>query len=215
MRAIAARSVCGKMQRRPALAIQKRGRVQRASGVKCLAAVSGAKGVTVRRGAARAGDPGSANLPIGGVIGGPKGAILENGVPRTRRDATASCANRRCEPPGLRRIDARKARRVPRGGPLRLSALDGGDTNRAADRGGDVHDGGELHAAFGATRVGALLDRLRLHLRTDRFLAERRRDAVWDASCDYASLALTRIASRMSPSMLAERVIPCAAAGSR
>jgi hypothetical protein len=72
-----------------------------------------------------------------------------------------------------------------------------------------------LHAAFGATRVGPLLDRLRLHLRTDRFLAERRRDAVWEASCDCASLALAQMASRMSASMLAERVVAGAAAGGR
>ena len=40
----------------------------------------------------------------------------------------------------------------------------------------------EVRCSFGATRVGALLARLRLHLATDRFLAELRRDAVWEDS---------------------------------
>jgi hypothetical protein len=64
-----------------------------------------------------------------------------------------------------------------------------------------------VHGAFGATRVGTLLDRLRLHLRTDRFLAERRRDAEWESACDSATAALARIASRMKPGKLAERLI--------
>lgn len=64
-----------------------------------------------------------------------------------------------------------------------------------------------MHAAFGATRVGTLLDRLRLHLRTDRFLAERRRDAEWESACEGATAALVRIASRMKPGKLAERLI--------
>ena len=54
---------------------------------------------------------------------------------------------------------------------------------------------------FGAKRVGVLLDRLRLHLETDRFLAERRRDPVWEVGCDYAVLALGRLASRLRPSV--------------
>ncbi len=66
---------------------------------------------------------------------------------------------------------------------------------------------GEVHGAFGATRVGTLLDRLRLHLRTDRFLAERRRDAEWESACDSATASLSRIASRMKPGKLAERLI--------
>jgi hypothetical protein len=68
-------------------------------------------------------------------------------------------------------------------------------------------DGGEAHGAFGATRVGTLLDRLRLHLRTDRFLAERRRDDEWESACEDATAALARIASRMKPGKLAERLI--------
>jgi hypothetical protein len=51
--------------------------------------------------------------------------------------------------------------------------------------------------SFGATRVGALLGRVRLHLQTDRFLAVHRGDAVWEAGCLEAALALAEIVSRM------------------
>ena len=47
-----------------------------------------------------------------------------------------------------------------------------------------------MRCAFGATRAGALLGRLRLHLQTERFLAVRRDDAMWEAACLLASVAL-------------------------
>jgi hypothetical protein len=50
---------------------------------------------------------------------------------------------------------------------------------------------------FGATRVGALLGRLRLHLQTDRFLAAHRGDAVWEAGCLRAALALADVVAAM------------------
>ena len=53
---------------------------------------------------------------------------------------------------------------------------------------------------FATKRVGVLLDRLRLHLETDRLLAERRRDPIWEVGCDYAVLALGRLISRLRPS---------------
>ena len=65
---------------------------------------------------------------------------------------------------------------------------------------------GELETitcGFGATRVGKLLDRLRLHLATDRFLARHRRDLVWEAGCDYAAMALERLESQLSVTRLA------------
>ncbi len=65
---------------------------------------------------------------------------------------------------------------------------------------------GELRTitcGFGATRVGNLLDRLRLHLATDRFLARHRRDLVWEAGCDYAAMALERLESQLSVTRLA------------
>jgi hypothetical protein len=57
----------------------------------------------------------------------------------------------------------------------------------------------DLVCSFGATRVGVLLERLRLHLGTQRFLAARRGDRQWEASCDYAILAVGRLATRLRP----------------
>jgi hypothetical protein len=57
----------------------------------------------------------------------------------------------------------------------------------------------DLVCSFGATRVGVLLERLRLHLGTQRFLAARRGDRQWEASCDYAILAVGRLAARLRP----------------
>jgi hypothetical protein len=68
----------------------------------------------------------------------------------------------------------------------------------------------DLVCSFGATRVGVLLERLRLHLGTQRFLAARRGDRLWEASCDYAVLAVGRLAARMRPE--AYRAELCAAA---
>jgi hypothetical protein len=51
---------------------------------------------------------------------------------------------------------------------------------------------------FGATRVAGLLHRLRLHLGTERFLARRRRDLVWEAGCDYAVMAVARLESQLT-----------------
>ena len=68
-------------------------------------------------------------------------------------------------------------------------------------------DAGKTACAFGATRVGPLLERLRLHLATDRFLARRRHDLVWEAGCDYAGLALARLASQLSGTRRASRLV--------
>jgi hypothetical protein len=62
----------------------------------------------------------------------------------------------------------------------------------------EVAGQGPAHCGFGATRVGALLGRLRLHLQTDRFLAAHRGDAVWEAGCLQAALALAEIVSGMA-----------------
>ena len=50
---------------------------------------------------------------------------------------------------------------------------------------------------FGAVRVGALLGRLRLHVQTERFLAVHRGDAVWEAGCVGAALALADVVAAM------------------
>src|SRR3990172_8966370 len=63
----------------------------------------------------------------------------------------------------------------------------------------------EEHGAacwFGATCVGVLLERLRLHLGTQRFLAARRGDRIWEAGWDYGALGLARLESRLRPGTL-------------
>jgi hypothetical protein len=65
--------------------------------------------------------------------------------------------------------------------------------------------------SFGATRVGPMIARVRLHVTTDRFLAGRRGDKMWEAACDCAALALARLESRLRPTVLSEWI--CARAG--
>jgi hypothetical protein len=55
-----------------------------------------------------------------------------------------------------------------------------------------------MRCAFGATRAGGLLGRLRLHLQTERFLAVRRDDAMWEAACLVASVALGEMVAALS-----------------
>ena len=69
--------------------------------------------------------------------------------------------------------------------------------------------------SFGATRVGPMIERVRLHVTTDRFLAGRRGDKMWEAACDYAALALARLESRLRPTVLAEWICATAGAGRR
>lgn len=108
-------------------------------------------------------------------------------VPRHHRPARTG---RRLRP--LRR---RPLRRTGAHAPPALGAP-GAQPPRAAD----------LRLHFGATRAGALLGRLRLHLTTERFLAERRGDAVWDAACAGAARAVDRIAAGMTSAALARRL---------
>jgi hypothetical protein len=63
---------------------------------------------------------------------------------------------------------------------------------------------------FGATCVGVLLERMRLHLGTQRFLAARRGDRAWEASCDYAALSLERLGSQMRPGTFGALLFPAA-----
>jgi len=128
--------------------------------------------------------------------------------------AVLSCGRTsRCSAVARGSAKLRSSRGRGRKSAVRRSAVSGGVSKRIQIA--IAEQPGELHAAFGATRAGALLERIRLHLGTDRFLAERRRDAVWEAGCDYAALALARIESRMKPWMLAERVVSGGAAGQR
>jgi len=54
-----------------------------------------------------------------------------------------------------------------------------------------------LRCGFGAVRVGALLGRVRLHLQTERFLAAHRGDALWEAGCVGAAVALADVVAGM------------------
>ena len=73
----------------------------------------------------------------------------------------------------------------------------------------------EMEVSFGAIRAGALFERLRLHMETDRFLAARREDRLWEVGCDYGMLALARVASRMSPELAHAKLTCLLRSGSR
>ncbi len=73
----------------------------------------------------------------------------------------------------------------------------------------------ETHVSFGATRVGTLLSRLQMHLRTARFLARVRQDAVWERGCEGAAMSLEQLESEMSPSGLHASIRPRVAAAQR
>jgi hypothetical protein len=64
--------------------------------------------------------------------------------------------------------------------------------------------------SIGATRVGGLFERVRLHLTTDRFLARLRDDALWAAACDSAVLDLAQRKLRLGRKVLAQWI--CATA---
>jgi hypothetical protein len=60
-----------------------------------------------------------------------------------------------------------------------------------------------------------MIERVRLHVTTDRFLAGRRGDKIWEAACDYAALSLTRLESRLRPAVLDEWISAPAGAEQR
>ena len=71
-------------------------------------------------------------------------------------------------------------------------------TNSATGPAAQVPEEPPMRCAFGATRAGGLLGRLRLHLQTERFLAVRRDDAMWEAACLLASVALGDLVAALS-----------------
>ena len=79
----------------------------------------------------------------------------------------------------------------------------------------DLAPADECVCSFGAVRVGPMIERVRLHVTTDRFLAGRRGDKIWEAACDYAALALTRLESRLRPATLGGWICAPAGAGQR
>ena len=76
----------------------------------------------------------------------------------------------------------------------------GGGAAAANQAAAEIPEKAPMRCAFGATRAGALLGRLRLHLQTERFLAVRRDDAMWEAGCLVASVALGDMVAAMSES---------------
>ncbi len=93
--------------------------------------------------------------------------------------------------------------RAPVQGGRRRARADGAtaaasQTNSATGLAAQVHEKPPMRCAFGATRAGALLGRLRLHLQTERFLAVRRDDAMWEAACLLASVALGDLVAGLS-----------------
>jgi hypothetical protein len=100
---------------------------------------------------------------------------------------------------GLER--SRRARRL-RATPARPQANRGAGGGAAApiQPPAEISAKAPMRCAFGATRAGSLLGRLRLHLQTERFLAVRRGDAIWEAGCIAASVALGDMVAALSES---------------
>jgi hypothetical protein len=100
----------------------------------------------------------------------------------------------------------RRARRLRAAPPRRAQPVHGpgrGTTaasQAATEAAAQVPEKPPMRCAFGATRAGALLGRLRLHLQTERFLAVRRDDAMWEAACLVASVALGELVAALSES---------------
>ncbi len=65
-----------------------------------------------------------------------------------------------------------------------------------------------MSCGFGAVRVGALFSRLRLHLQTERFLAVHRNDALWEAGCLHATVALTEIVAGIGEEEMSAPLAP-------
>jgi hypothetical protein len=59
---------------------------------------------------------------------------------------------------------------------------------------------------FGATRVGALLRRVRLHLQTNRFLARHLGDAMWEEACGDATLAVEHLIAGLPTRQMDARI---------
>lgn len=107
----------------------------------------------------------------------------------------------------------RRRRRVLRGTESRTgsklpSSCQGAGPRRNTGRGEAAASG--CTCSFGARHVEGMIERLQLHVATDRFLAERRGDWTWEAACDYSALALARLASRLGRPALAAPICPAA-----
>jgi hypothetical protein len=107
---------------------------------------------------------------------------------------------------GRKRVVKWGSRRTTKNSPRFRSVRQDGK-ERKPELDGDTACRGVV-CGFGATCVGVLLERIRLHLGTQRFLAARRGDPIWEASCDYAALSLERLGARLRPGMFEQPLFP-------
>jgi hypothetical protein len=123
---------------------------------------------------------------------------MERRQPRNKQQAQCG-VDRRKRARRLRAAPPRRAQAVhgPGGGTAAASQT---ASQTATEAAAQVPEKPPMRCAFGATRAGALLGRLRLHLQTERFLAVRRDDAMWEAACLVASVALGELVAALSES---------------
>ena len=123
---------------------------------------------------------------------------MERRQPRNKQQAQCG-VDRSRRARRLRAAPPRRAQPVhgPGGG---TAAASQAATEKATEAAAQVPEKPPMRCAFGATRAGALLGRLRLHLQTERFLAVRRDDAMWEAACLVASVALGELVAALSES---------------
>ena len=127
---------------------------------------------------------------------------MERRQPRNKQQAQCG-VDRSRRARRLRAATSRPRLPVRRAGPDAASDPGGGagaasQANAATRAAAQVPEKPPMRCAFGATRAGALLGRLRLHLQTERFLAVRRDDAMWEAACLVASVALGDLVAALS-----------------
>jgi len=119
---------------------------------------------------------------------------MERRRPRNKQQA-------QCGADRSRRARRRRAAPPRRAQPVHGPGSGAGAANQMATAAAaQVPEKTPMRCAFGATRAGALLGRLRLHLQTERFLAVRRDDAIWEAACLVASVALGEMVATLSES---------------
>jgi hypothetical protein len=82
-------------------------------------------------------------------------------------------------------------------GALRRKARVTPANSSSGDVSGEIAVKEPTRCRFGATRVGALLRRVRLHLQTNRFLARHLGDAIWEEACGDATLAVEHLLAGM------------------
>ena len=96
---------------------------------------------------------------------------------------------------GRKTREARYSR--PRSGALRRKVRVTPAASSSENASGEIVVKEPTRCRFGATRVGALLRRVRLHLQTNRFLARHLGDAMWEEACGDATRAVEHLLAGM------------------